>query len=145
MQFFDGKRIVSKKQLQTGFARALRSAKQNKMIAKNLGVELALWVAGTRLIKTAFERVGISSKTRYLLVTSINKDGTDDAEIPEKKISELKKLLPENNPWVYKQPSDVSFIADLYQINLSPFEKELKMDDLENYVLQKISLLTVLM
>jgi tRNA threonylcarbamoyladenosine modification (KEOPS) complex Cgi121 subunit len=144
VQFFDGEKIVSKKQLEVGFARALRSVEQNKMIAKNIEIELALWVAGTRLIKTAFERVGISSKTKYLLVVSIDEDSSDK-EIPGNYFSELQKILPENQSWSYKRPKNVSFIAEVYNIDLEPFDNKLEMDVLENYVLQKISLLTVLM
>jgi tRNA threonylcarbamoyladenosine modification (KEOPS) complex Cgi121 subunit len=145
VQFFDGEKIVSVKQLEVGFARALRSVEQNKMIAKNVEVELALWVAGTRLIKTAFERVGISSKTKYLLVVSVNKDGSDIAKIPDNYSNEFQKIIQDNQEWNYKKPTNIDLISEVYEINLNPFEKELKMSDLENYVLQKIALLTVLM
>ncbi|MHA1911226.1 MAG: KEOPS complex subunit Cgi121 [Candidatus Kariarchaeaceae archaeon] len=144
VQFFDADRIVCEKQLEVGFARALRASKQNKMIAKNIEIELALWVAGTRLIRTAFERVGISAITKYLLVVSVDKDGSDNAKIPDSYLSELQQILPENQFWSYKKPNKVDFISDIYEINLTPFEKGLEMDDLENYILQKIALLTVL-
>jgi len=115
------------------------------MIAKNINVELALWVAGTRLIKTAFERVAISSKTNYLLVVSVDQDGSSNAKISDNYLDELHKILQKSQTWSYKQPNDVNLIAELYEINLNPIEKELEMADLENYILQKISLLTVLM
>jgi len=145
VQFFDGNRIVSKRQLEIGVARALRSIKQDKMIAKNVEVELALWVAGTRLIKTAFERVGISSKTKHLLVVGVSKDGSNDAKIQDSFFNELQKILPDNQVWKFKEPINVDFIAEIYEIDLKPLDDNLSMADLENFVLQKISLLTVLM
>jgi len=142
IQFFDGERIISKKQLEVGFARALRSADQKKMIAKNIEVELALWISGTRLIQTAFEKVGMSSKTKYLLVASVNKDDSN-TKVPDNYFSELQNNLPESQPWTYKKPTNIGFLAEVYEIDLKPLDSNIKLDDLEKYILQKVTLLTV--
>lgn len=145
VQLFDGEQIVSIKQLEIGFARAFRANRLKTMIAKNLEIEISLWVAGTRLIKTAFERVGISSETNYLLIaiSQISEASTD--EIPEHNLFELQKMLPKSQSWTYKRPKDAKILADKYDIDFNLINKELTIEELENYILQKMALLTVLL
>lgn len=67
-QIFDAEKVAGKAHIKFAVLNALKAFKIGKNISKNLPVEVMLYVSGQRQIEKALKMVGISSKTKNLIL-----------------------------------------------------------------------------
>lgn len=80
VQGFDPRSVVGEAHLQAAARRALRSHAQERAIARNPSVEMALYAAGTTQISEALDRVGVPESGEGVVLVAVGPDREEATE-----------------------------------------------------------------
>lgn len=80
VQAFDPASIYGARHLEAAARRALRAHREGRATARDPGVEMALYAAGTTQIEDAFDRVGLPAEGHALLLASVGPEREPAAE-----------------------------------------------------------------
>lgn len=109
-----------------------------KLHAQSFGLEILCWAAGERQIKTALEKVGVTQNTREFALVSV---GKNKKNIRMALAKALENLGLRANPQVLKlDPKKTLNLRKIFNIE----ETELRTAPLENLVIERVALLSVL-
>lgn len=81
VQLFDLDRIAGSRHMLLATFNALKSYESRRRISRSLGMEVLLFISGTRQISEAIKRVGITPKTARTAVLSVLPEATDELKV----------------------------------------------------------------
>jgi KEOPS complex subunit Cgi121 len=83
VQLFDLDRIAGSRHILLATFNAVKSYDSKRRISRSLGMEILLFISGTRQISEAIKRVGITSKTRRTAVLSVLPADADQSKVSD--------------------------------------------------------------
>lgn len=81
IQLFDLDRIAGSRHILLATFNAVKSYESKRRISRSLGMEILLFVSGTRQISEAVKRVGITSETTRTAVLSVLPEDTEQSNL----------------------------------------------------------------
>lgn len=119
-QAFDYKAIASWQHLLNACILALKAWVEGRMLAKNLSLEILLYVAGDRRIKEAIDKVGVKESSQGLIILYLVRDGEVGKRLIEEASKKLGGVAEDSLLEVLKDKFEV--LKEIFQVG----EEELK-------------------
>ncbi|MHA1399411.1 MAG: KEOPS complex subunit Cgi121 [Candidatus Heimdallarchaeaceae archaeon] len=130
IQALDPKYIVSERHLQVGVYHTLKAFQKKRNIAREMGTELILRLAGKRQISKALKIFGLSNNTEKILILAVTTSKEECTEILNKFLEQIK--FPEMKITKELPVTSLDDLASFYQ---SPPE----LATIEKFALERIA------
>jgi len=95
-QIFDYLAVASWRHLLHASILALKALREGRMLARDLGIEILLYVAGERQIREAISKVGIKEDSRGIVILYFARDREEAERLFDEVVKELGGLLDDS-------------------------------------------------